>query len=253
MASLLIVLVEGLPYYSNTPTYSSSPRFRLTYFDAKGSAEISRILFKIGNIEFIDNRLAIHTSSADPADTSAYSYRKLNGDFAVNMDRLPVLEVDEDLVLGQSQSIERYIAAKCNLLGNNDEERAMIDCIAENVRDIKEKYATIRRNVHKSGHENNHESDKWFKEGGGLQEWLDKLEKSLPPTASVDSYSVGNKLSLADISIWHLLHDHFHHQLDVVRRLERSSKRCRLTHIAAKVAEESAVMTWVAGRPDTKF
>ena len=59
------------------------------------------------------------------------------------MDRVPLLIVNEKKI-GQSKAIERYIANKCRLMGNNDEDRAIIDCITENVRDIKDKWGKIR-------------------------------------------------------------------------------------------------------------
>ena len=49
---------------------------------------------------------------------------------------------------------------------------------------------------------------KWYEEGE-LTEWLVKLEKSLPTTAAQTGYSVGNKVSYADMNIWNLLRDYF--------------------------------------------
>ena len=47
------------------------------------------------------------------------------------------MEVCGVMNIGQSKAIERYIATKCHLLGQSDEEEALIDCIAENIWDIK--------------------------------------------------------------------------------------------------------------------
>lgn len=53
------------------------------------------------------------------------------------MDRAPVLHVGKDVVIGQSRSMERYVAKKCSLMGNTAEEEAIVDCISENVKEIK--------------------------------------------------------------------------------------------------------------------
>jgi hypothetical protein len=50
-----------------------------------------------------------------------------------NMNRAPILMVG-DLKIGQSKAIERYVAKRCNMMGNGDEEYAVIDCISEHTR-----------------------------------------------------------------------------------------------------------------------
>lgn len=49
------------------------------------------------------------------------------------MNRAPILIVG-DLKIGQSKAIERYVAKRCNMMGNGDEEYAVIDCISEHTR-----------------------------------------------------------------------------------------------------------------------
>lgn len=116
---------------------------KLLYFDARGAAELSRVLMKVGSMEFEDVRFPIVPKEGGGFETAEFTAGKLAGEYAVNMDRVPILEVS-GLRIGQSKSIERYIANKCNLMGSNDEERALIDCISENVRDIKDKWGKIR-------------------------------------------------------------------------------------------------------------
>ena len=116
---------------------------KLVYFDAKGAAELSRILMKVGEMEFDDFRFPIVSKEGGGFETNEFSAAKSAGELSVNMDRVPLLIVNEKKI-GQSKAIERYIANKCRLMGNNDEDRAIIDCITENVRDIKDKWGKIR-------------------------------------------------------------------------------------------------------------
>lgn len=116
---------------------------RLVYFDAKGAAELSRVLMRIGGMEFEDFRFPIVAKEGGGFDTVEFSTAKSAGEFFANMDRVPLLVVN-DKIIGQSKAIERYIANKCNLMGSNDEDRGIIDCITENVRDIKDKWGKIR-------------------------------------------------------------------------------------------------------------
>ena len=55
------------------------------------------------------------------------------------MDRLPLLEVNGQQI-GQSKSIEKYVAKQCGLFGSNDIEGALTDMITEHIRDIKQSY-----------------------------------------------------------------------------------------------------------------
>ena len=130
-----VLLVSGLNVVESSA--------RLIYFDAKGAAELSRVLMKIGGMEFEDFRFPIVAKDGGGFDTIEFTAAKSAGEFLANMDRVPLLAVN-DKIIGQSKAIERYIANKCNLMGNNDEDRGIIDCITENVRDIKDKWGKIR-------------------------------------------------------------------------------------------------------------
>jgi len=116
---------------------------KLVYFDARGAAELSRVLFKVGDLDFDDFRYPIVTKEGGGFETTEFSAAKFNNEFAANMDRVPLLEVDGQNI-GQSKAIERFVANKCGLMGNNDIDRAIVDCITENVRDIKDKWGKIR-------------------------------------------------------------------------------------------------------------
>lgn len=106
----------------NTKAALSSKKIKLVYFDAKGVVEMSRIMMKIGNLEFEDTRFTIKSKEAGGFETPEFAVAKTNGDLKANMDRAPVLMVG-DTSIGQSKAIERYVAKKCNMMGSNDEVR----------------------------------------------------------------------------------------------------------------------------------
>jgi glutathione S-transferase len=150
--------------------------------------------------------------------------------------------------IGQSKAMERYAAKKANLMGTSDEEAAIIDYISENVRDIKDKYGKIRAT---GGMGPNPEKEvamkKWFDSECG--EWLGKLEASLPSNAD-KKFTIGNKISYADINIWHLVKETFDDK-DKANMIAAPYKR--LTSIADHVAENDALKSWLASRPASKF
>lgn len=230
---------------------ASRTRHKLIYFDARGAAELSRVLMHVAGMEYDEERFPIRSKEGGGFETPEFSAAKLRGDFRINMDRVPLLQINNEVHIGQSRAIERYVANKCGLMGSSEEERAQIDCIAENIRDIKDKWGKIRMT---GGFGPNPEKEKlmekWFA-GGELAEWLAKLEKSLCSSSS--TFAVGDKLSYADVSIWHLLRDYFYTEKQEAKTAERSASCTRLSGIADKVGDLPALKAYMSNRPNTMF
>ena len=130
-------------------------------------------------------------------------------------------------------------------MGSNDIEAAQIDCICEHVRDIKEKYGKIRAITDVA--EKEAAMSKWFTTE--FSEWLTKLEMSLP-SGRAAGCCVGDKVSLADVTVWSLLSDFFDNKEGVAA----SVKPCaQLISIVDAVAALPALQKWLADRPQTNF
>ena len=71
-------------------------RYMLTYFDAKGRAEISRLIFAAANVEYIDDRVAV-TDWPEGKDQAP-------------LGQMPYLTIDGSIKLPQSMAIARYLA-----------------------------------------------------------------------------------------------------------------------------------------------
>lgn len=226
------------------------PTPTLKYFDARGAAELVRIIAKIGKYEFVDERFPIKLKEGGGFETPEFNEAKATGIMRMNMNRAPVLVLSPDLVIGQSKSIERYLAKKCNMLGHSDEECALIDCITENIRDIREKWGKIRSIGGMGANPEKDAAMKKFYEEGELKELLEKLDKSLTVSNNSEVYAVGNTLSYADVSIWFLLHEVFDNK-EAVRAV---SENCpTLNKISNNVANNANLQAWLAERPQTMF
>lgn len=221
---------------------------KLYYFDARGAGEMSRILLKIGGKDFEDIRYSIKIKEGGGFETPEFQEAKLSGVLAVNMDRAPIFVTGSGVKIGQSKSIERYIAKKCNFLGNDDDSSAVIDCICENVRDIREKFGKIRMT---GGFGPNPEKEaamkKWYEEE--LSSWFTKLEKSLPASEQ-EGYSVGTSLSYADVCIWYLINEQFDDKEAVKAALVSCPK---ITQISAHVGSIECLQTYLRDRPQSMF
>ncbi|CAJ1329025.1 unnamed protein product [Effrenium voratum] len=170
------------------------PTYKLTYFDIRGLAENTRILFAVGQQAYEDVRLSL--SFGTPGDFTTIQHpefdaMKAKGELDVSLGKVPLLE-----------AIERFVASSLGLMGSSPVEAAQIDQLGETVRDIKalrDAYQKVR--AIQGDEEKKKGMDKWFAED--LPNWCKLAEKSLP--ASSGPCLVGAKASLADVLFYTLL------------------------------------------------
>ena len=62
---------------------------------------------------------------------------------SLSLNKLPYLEVD-GVTFPQSKAIERFLARRFNMMGENELDAARIDSICECVRDFKDMYQKVR-------------------------------------------------------------------------------------------------------------
>tara|TARA_B100001250_G_C19558938_1_gene682438 strand:- start:59 stop:715 length:657 start_codon:yes stop_codon:yes gene_type:complete len=215
--------------------------YKLNYFDARGIAEISRMLFAVANVEYTDNRF--------PTQGTEFKEAKELGEFDVSLKKLPYLEVDGVKVC-QSKSIERFLAFRFGLMGITDIEHFKVDSLCECIRDFKDMYQKVRK---LPDDEKDAGMKSWFTET--LPERLNLLEKLVAQkhTFFDDNdivYSVGNGLTLADIVIYIFLVEFF----DDKEGVTQSYKECsNLKAIVKTVGNIPQIKRWVKERPVTAF
>lgn len=179
----------------------SKPAYRLCYFDIRGLAETSRMLFHMSNTPFTDIRIGMTFESGKIADFSTVQRPDLQrmketGELDSNLGRVPYLEVDGTR-FGQSKAIERYLAKQFGYYGANDLEAAIIDQLCESVADFRAAFDAVQRTEGEA--EKAAALEKFFAETlpGNMQ----LLEKSLP-ACEAGPFLVGNKVSLADVVLY---------------------------------------------------
>jgi glutathione S-transferase len=155
------------------------------------------------------------------------------------MDRVPLFNFN-GTTIGQSKTIERFVAKKFGFMGTNEIEEALIDMLTEHVRDIKQKYNDSKSG--KSGDELATAKSNFI--SSELPKWAQKLEKCV----GKEGFSVGSKLSLADITIQQLFQDYFDDKEGAAASIEPLPG---LSAIVANVA--AAASNWFSTRPSTPF
>jgi prostaglandin-H2 D-isomerase / glutathione transferase len=225
---------------------------KLNYFNGRGLAETSRLILAVVDAKYEDFRypLKILDWATYSMVREEFDQDKASGNLWKSMGKLPFLEVGGK-VISQSKAIERYLARRFYLMGETDEESALIDSYCEYIRDFKAAYQGVRKS------ENKEEAmAKWF--GETLPEKLKAFDEILTKNVDFQNvseneshvYAVGHKLSLADIVIYSFLVDFFDNKPGVTKAYENCLK---LKDIVGSVGDNPRIQNWVNNRPETAF
>jgi glutathione S-transferase len=183
-------------------------QFSLTYFDGRGLAEVTRTLFAtVGRYPgsgFTDVRLT----------RDQFNEMKGKGELAKNLNRVPIL-THNGRMIGQSSSINRYLAKALGLLGANEDDAAQIDSLCEHIVDIKSAWRKLVPYGKDMTDEETQSANKlWFdtpaspalddRKERQLQWFLEQVERTLPG----DGFAVGGRPSLADAHLFNMLGEH---------------------------------------------
>jgi glutathione S-transferase len=220
------------------------PGYKLTYFDARGAAELARVVLVVGGAPWEDVRYPISMQGGKPS-VPEFQKAKESGALAINMGRVPLLDLDDGFSIGQSRAIERFLARRHGLYGEDEREQASIDAIVEHTRDIKEAFGRAVPPFGPESDEKAAKRDAWYEQA--LADWLGRLERALPAGGAAGR-AVGARPSLADLAIWQLLRDFFP---DAARTAKAAEGCPRLTGIADAVGAMPPLAAWVEQRPKT--
>ena len=159
------------------------------------------------------------------------------------MGKVPFIEVD-GIIISQSKSIERYLAHCYGFMGENLVEAGLIDSYCEYLRDFKTTYHKEKKK------ENRKEAmDNWF--NVLLVKKLEDFDKILSNNGENNSrFALGNKLSLADISIYSFLVEYFDDKEGVLSAYKNCNK---LKSIVKNVKENTNISHWINNRPSGSY
>ena len=232
---------------------------KLTYFNGRGLAEVSRLIFAATQAKYEDFRypLTILDWATCNVVRKEFDTDKASGKFWESMDKLPILEVDGQIIC-QSKAIERYLASTFGLMGSNALEAAKIDSLCECILDLKEidrDFTRLQKTRKWCVEDKETAENKWFTET--FAEKLAAFDKLLAlgiyhdkGKDDDDVYSVGNRLSLADIVIYTFLMDYFNDKVAI----KKSYASCKtLNAIVRTVGDNEGIKKWMSERPNTPF
>jgi glutathione S-transferase len=202
--------------------------YKLTYFNSRGRAELSRLVFAAAGVTYEDVRL----------QKEQWPTVKPTTPFG----QVPILEVD-GVKLCQSAAIARYLARKFNLAGKTELDQAradmVIDCIDDTIKPAFGVYFETdetRKAALKK---------KFLEEQ--LPTSLAGLESILKANHNGDGFFVGTELTWADLAILGL--GDF---LGVFQADSQLANYPKLTALRERVSKVPKIAEWIAKRPVTE-
>ena len=202
------------------------PEFTLNYFNGRGRAEITRLIFTAAGAKFTDNRIA--DWPATKAETP--------------LGQLPYLAVD-NVKLPQSIAIARYVAREFNLAGRNNLEQAQADAIVDTILDLVNFYYSkvfpIQDATEKAEAFQKFLADQGAKGAANLE--------TLIGLYGSNGHAVGDALTWADLAIFDVTSVLFS------KHPTFGSSYPRLSAVHSTVNNHAVIAEYVKNRPETPF
>jgi len=215
--------------------------FKLIYFDARGKAELIRLIFAAAGKEFEDSRVKSPLSG----DKTEWLALKPNTPFG----QLPVLEITDKSAgkttqLAQSNAIGRALARKFGLAGKDDLEQALVDMYVDQVSDVgmeRAKFFWEKDEAKKKTLEEAFKSETVPKN-------LSLFEKQLANNNT--GYLVGSGLTWADLALFNFLDS-----LSGGNGCSENSceQYPNVNKLVEKIRSCPKISKWLTSRPHTQF
>ena len=200
--------------------------YKLIYFNFKGRAELTRLIFAQAGVEYTDERLTFEE----------WGQRTSSTPFGM----LPVLEVDGKPI-GGSLVFARYVAEKHGVAGSNDFENAIIASILDAASDLTmEMYG-----VHFEADETKKAEKKKVLEEQTIPAALANFEKFA--AGNSDGWLVGPKVTYGDLGVYLIL-DQLLGAVPTVL-----DKFPALSQLKQKVESLPNIAKWLQTRPQTEM
>jgi len=175
---------NSCPYVS-----SSAGEYQLVYFRIRGRAEVPRLILEEAGMAY---------TSVGIGDDDM-KVLKVSGQLAFG--QVPLLK-HGDFNLVQSNAIIRYLGRQFNRYGSNARQRAQIDVILDGAEDLRSKYLKL---IYVDEASANSKSV-YFENVAKV--WLKFFEELLIKNNDGRSFFVGDKLSVADLSVYEEVDKH---------------------------------------------
>ncbi|KAK3099584.1 hypothetical protein FSP39_006553 [Pinctada imbricata] len=202
------------------------PFYKLTYFNIRGRAELTRLTFAAAEAEYEDDRIKRDDWPAMKENTP--------------QGQLPTLTVD-GVVLPQSLAIARFVAREFGLDGKTNIEKAQTDVVIQTTEDLRSGWVGVFREKDET---RKAELEKAFHEET-VPKFLKLFEGILKTNGT--GYFVGNTLTIADLAVYDVFEILIQKKEDILSEFPLLAKSRKTVESAP------GVQKYLSERPKTDF
>ncbi|CAF1149721.1 unnamed protein product [Adineta steineri] len=204
------------------------PSYKLTYFNGRGLAEVSRLIFVVAGEKFEDVRYEHDQWPAHKAE--------------MPIGHIPVLEVD-GVQLPQSAAIARFLAKQFHLAGKDNFEQAKVDAVVDTLYDTLN--AFLPSLLEQDPVKKEELTKKFFSEQ--LPKHLQNLETLGKLYGNGGHFFVGKQLTWADLLFYNFGQTFIEAEADCL------SSFSWLKQNRAEVEKQPKIVEYLKNRPKTPF
>ncbi|XP_071948396.1 S-crystallin SL11-like [Antedon mediterranea] len=205
-------------------------KFTLTYFNSRGRAEISRLLFAVADVKYEDKRIE---------KSEWREWIKASTPFGV----VPNLTFDDGTSISMSGAIANYLAREFKLYGKNNMENTQIDTITGALADIMELVYTYAF-IEEAGAA---KAEAKTKALARVASYGAAIEANFEQNNGGQGYLVGKGMTLADIAFFNAFSN-----ITLVEPTALDNLPL-LKDLMVRVGANEKIAKWVKTRPKTQF
>ncbi|XP_065843534.1 hematopoietic prostaglandin D synthase-like [Oscarella lobularis] len=206
--------------------------YKLNYFPHRVTAELTRLIFAQGGIDYEDNRVP----------TEEWPALKPKMPFGT----MPVLEVNGEMI-AESQAIAAFVAEVTGMRGDTPLERAKATMVCEGVHDILVKSYPI---FEEKDEEKKKEKFTKFREDHVMQ-MVKNLEKLLSASSNSGEWFVGEKITYADLAVFDFFDSFTPHFKFTGSDLKDDYPK--LSALFERVKQLPKIDAWLKKRPHSEY
>jgi glutathione S-transferase len=219
------------------------PSYRVTYFNGRGRAELTRLVLTAAGAEFEDRRITDWPNGKDGSSLKVGRLKKFEFIFFVffleaPLGQLPYLTVD-GVNIPQSISMARYVARRHNLAGQDELSQTQADVVVDTLNDLQTAYYTKVYMV-----KTDEALQKFLAEDALTH--LGRVEK-IVALYGTQGFAVGSSLTWADLSVWDITSILVGIKSDILAAYPRISA------IRQTVESHERIAQYLKSRPETPF
>ncbi|CAF1149740.1 unnamed protein product [Adineta steineri] len=206
------------------------PSYKLTYFNGRGRAEVSRLIFAAAGEKYEDVRYE--------RERDQWPAHKAE----MPLGQMPVLEVD-GVQLPQSNAIARFLAKQFHLAGKDNFEQAKVDAVVDTIDDSFKGFIPTR--FEQDPVKKEALAKKFF--GEDLPKHLQNLETLGKLYGNGGHFFVGNQLTWADLLFYNFGQTFIQSEADCLNNFPW------LKQNRAEVEKQPKIAEYLKNRPNTSF